>query len=160
MMLERLGFAKYVKSVSVVGGMNEDPLPNPPENATFYARTLPRIKRAGNSALSLFRQIFPFLLAGAGIGALIYGFLPEKLLERFAGPNNPFAIPVAVLLQKGVSIGAAMALVIGGAGASIPEVTLLAAIFKRRLVIAFLIVVFGVAVLAGYLFNFLRILGE
>jgi uncharacterized membrane protein YraQ (UPF0718 family) len=53
-----------------------------------------------------------------------------------------------------------MALVIGGAGASIPEVTLLAAIFKRRLVIAFLIVVFGVAVLAGYLFNFLGILGE
>lgn len=69
-------------------------------------------------------------------------------------------IPIsAVLLQKGVSIGAVMALVIGGAGASIPEVTLLAAIFKRRLVIAFLIVVFGVAVLAGYLLNFLRILG-
>ena len=104
--------------------------------------------------------------------------MPEKLLERLAGPNNPFAIPVAafvgvpmyirastiipisaVLLQKGMSIGAVMALVIGGAGASIPEVTVLAAIFKRKLVVAFVIVVFGVAVLAGYLFNFLKILG-
>jgi len=178
MMLEEFGFAKYVKSVSVVGGKNEDPLPALPANAPFYARALPRMKRAGSSAFSLFRQIFPFLLAGAGIGALIYGFVPKAFIERLAGPNNPFAIPVAaivgvpmyirastiipisaVLLQKGMSIGAVMALIIGGAGASIPEVTLLVAIFKKRLVIAFVIVVFGVAVLAGYLFNFLRILG-
>ena len=67
-------------------------------------------------------------------------------------------IPIsAVLLQNGMSIGAAMALVIGGAGASTPELTLLVAILRRKLVIAFLIVVFGVAFLAGYLFNFLNI---
>ena len=38
---------------------------------------------------------FPFLFVGAGIGAVIYGFLPEKLLQRLAGPNNPFATLVA-----------------------------------------------------------------
>ena len=48
-----------------------------------------------------------------------------------------------------------MALIIGGAGASIPEVTLLASIFTRRLLVAFVITVFSVAVLAGSIFQFL-----
>ena len=43
----------------------------------------------------------------------------------------------SVLTSKGMKIGAIMALIIGGAGASIPEVTLLAAIFKKRLVAVF-----------------------
>jgi uncharacterized membrane protein YraQ (UPF0718 family) len=65
-------------------------------------------------------------------------------------------IPIsAVLLEKGMGIGAVMALIIGGAGASIPEVTLLASIFEKRLVAAFVITIFGVAVLAGSIFQFL-----
>jgi len=48
-----------------------------------------------------------------------------------------------------------MALIIGGAGASIPEVTLLAAIFERRLLAAFVAVILGVAILAGVAFQVL-----
>lgn len=63
-------------------------------------------------------------------------------------------IPIGiVLLQKGMSLGTLMALIIGGAGASIPEVTLLAGIFKPRLVAAFVLTIFTIAVLAGYAFN-------
>ncbi|HOJ95369.1 MAG TPA: permease [Methanospirillum sp.] len=65
----------------------------------------------------------------------------------------------AVLLEKGMGIGAVMALIIGGAGASIPEVTLLAFIFEKRLVIAFVGTVLGVAVLAGLLFQILANVG-
>jgi uncharacterized membrane protein YraQ (UPF0718 family) len=65
-------------------------------------------------------------------------------------------IPIsAVLLGKGMAIGAAIALIIGGAGASIPEVTLLSAIFERRLVAAFVITILGVAILAGIAFQVL-----
>ena len=67
-------------------------------------------------------------------------------------------IPVsAVLLEKGMGIGAVMALIIGGAGASIPEVTLLAAIFERRLVAAFVATILTVAVLAGITFQVLAV---
>lgn len=65
-------------------------------------------------------------------------------------------IPISgVLLEKGMSLGATMALIIGGAGASIPEILLLGAIFRRRLVAAFVITVLLSAMIAGYLFNWL-----
>jgi uncharacterized membrane protein YraQ (UPF0718 family) len=116
----------------------------------------------------------PYLLIGAGIGAFIHGFVPTDLISRFAGPNNPFAIPVAAaigvpiyiraetmipiglaLIEKGMSVGAVLALVIGGAGASIPELTLLSAIFEKKLLAAFVLTIFAIAVAAGYLANLL-----
>lgn len=88
MMLEKLGFARYVKSVTVVGGINEDPLTDPPGNATFYARTLPRIKRAGNSAFLLFRQIFPFSLPGLGLVRLSMGSCRRSFLKDWLVPTT------------------------------------------------------------------------
>lgn len=114
-----------------------------------------RIQRSAGFAFSLFRQLEPYLLLGAGIGAFIHGFVPTEIISRFAGPDNPLAVPVAAiigipiyiraetmipiglaLIEKGMSVGAVLALVIGGAGASIPELTLLSAIFKRKLLAA------------------------
>jgi uncharacterized membrane protein YraQ (UPF0718 family) len=63
-------------------------------------------------------------------------------------------IPIAVALtEKGMSMGAVIALIIGGAGMSIPEMSMLAGIFKVRLVTVFVAVVFATAVLAGFVFN-------
>lgn len=131
-----------------------------------------KLKRAGKQTWTLFRQVLPYLIIGAGIGAFIYGFVPEEFIIWVAGPGNPWAIPVAaavgvpmyirvetmipiasVLMDKGMSLGALMALIIGGAGASIPEVTLLASIFKPRLVAAFVITMLAVAAVSGYVFQ-------
>ncbi|NYT06102.1 MAG: permease [Methanomicrobiales archaeon] len=174
--LGRLGYERYVKNVTLEGGNRRCDCP--PENgATFRERHGPKISGAFAFAVSLFRQVLPYLLLGAGIGAFIYGFVPESLIIGLAGPDNPLAIPVAavigvpmyiraetiipisaVLLDKGMAIGAVMALIIGGAGASIPEVTLLSAIFERRLVAAFVMTVLGVAILAGAAFQALLVL--
>ena len=105
----------------------------------------------------------------------IYGFIPEDLIVTLAGPGNPLAIPIAavigipmyiraetiipisaVLATKGMGVGAVIALIIGGAGASIPEVTLLASIFQRRLVAAFVVTVLGVAVTTGLVMQLLQ----
>ena len=134
-----------------------------------------KVKRAGTQTGTLFRQVLPYLIIGAGIGAFIYGFVPEELIIKLAGPGNPLAIPVAavigipmyirvetmipigsVLIAKGMSLGAVMALIIGGAGASIPELTLLASIFKPKLVITFTITILAVAILAGFFFQILQ----
>lgn len=131
-----------------------------------------KVRHAGAQAWTLFRQVVPYLIIGAGIGAFIYGFVPEEFIIRVAGPGNPWAIPVAavvgvpmyirvetmipigmVLMEKGMGLGALMALIIGGAGASIPEVTLLASIFKPRLVAAFVITILVVAILSGFIFQ-------
>jgi len=168
LLLERFGYGRYVKDVMVEGR------PEPCDCASSHGV---RIRRAFSFAVNLFKQVFPYLLLGAGIGAFIYGFIPGDLIVSLAGPNNPFAIPVAavigvpmyiraetlipvsaVLLEKGMGIGAVMALIIGGAGASIPEVTLLSAIFERRLLAAFVAVILGVAILAGVAFQALAVI--
>ncbi len=170
-LLERAGYARYVRAVTLEKtsccDCHGEEQPASPTHKVRFIRSL-------GFAFSLFRQVLLYLLLGAGIGAFIYGFIPEDLIVSVAGPQNPLAIPVAaiigvpmyiraetiipisaVLLEKGMGIGAVMALIIGGAGASIPEVTLLASIFEKRLVAAFVITVIGVAVLAGVIFQFL-----
>jgi uncharacterized protein len=170
LILERLGLASSVKSVTVVGGHTNEVLPDPPLGASFWIRQKPRMKRAFGFAWTLFRQIFVYLIIGAAVGSLIYGFIPQDFIVKVAGPNNPLAIPVsavigipmyiraetiipisAVLMGKGMGIGAVVALIIGGAGMSIPEISLLAAIFKKKLVVIFVATILIVAVAAGYL---------
>lgn len=173
LVLDAMGFACYLKSVEVVGKEEKEEIPISVTD-DFWRRHAPRLKRAGTFAWSLFLHMFPYLLIGAGIGAFIYGFVPQDIIVQYAGPGNPFAIPVAaaigipmyiraetiipigfVLVEKGMSVGTAIALIIGGAGASIPELTMLAAIFKRKLLAAFIVVILGIAIFTGYLSDFL-----
>lgn len=165
--LDALGLGKYVKKVRIIGNLQNSEKDGP-------VMFKDRIKTAARNAFGLFRQMVPYLLIGVGIGAFIYGFVPAEFLARIAGPSNPFAVPVAAaigvplyvrtetmiplgfaMIKKGVSVGAIMALTIGGAGASVPELSMLAGIFKRRLWIAYIITMFGIATIIGYLFNFL-----
>ena len=161
--LEALGLAKDVKNVRVSGG------PQQRAKLPTFGR---KCRRAFSGAWGDFRGVLLYLLIGVAIGAAIYGYLPNDFVVRVAGPQNPLAIPVAAIIgiplyiraetvipigvaltQKGMSIGAVIALIIGGAGMSIPEMSMLAGIFKVRLVTVFVAVVFATAVLAGFVFN-------
>jgi hypothetical protein len=65
-------------------------------------------------------------------------------------------IPIsAALVGKGMGVGTVLALIIGGAGASIPELIILCSMFKRKLVQAFAVNVLVVAIVAGYLVEWL-----
>jgi uncharacterized membrane protein YraQ (UPF0718 family) len=119
------------------------------------------------------KPILSYLFIGVGIGAAIYGYLPEgETIARYAGEENLFAVPLASivgiplyiraetaipiamsLISKGVGMGTAIALIIGGAGMAIPEMTMLAKIFKKKLLVSFIAVIFLVAVISGYAFN-------
>ncbi|MDR0980587.1 MAG: permease [Methanocalculaceae archaeon] len=153
LVLDRSGYRKYLKQVAIEG-----------ELIISGAKSQQII----HFALTIFRQMLPYLLLGAAIGAFIYGFLPTDWVLAAAGPENFFAIPVAaligiplyiraetilpiaaVLLEKGMSMGAVAALLIGGAGMSIPEITMLSAIFEKRLVAVFVTMIFVAAVSTG-----------
>jgi uncharacterized membrane protein YraQ (UPF0718 family) len=63
-------------------------------------------------------------------------------------------VPIGMsLLQKGMSLGAVMALIIGGAGASIPEMVMLKRMFRLPVLGVFLLTVFGMAISAGFIAN-------
>ncbi|MFW6150974.1 MAG: permease [Chloroflexota bacterium] len=175
MIWQRLGFRGLVKRVrlSEDGADCDWTLHDGVGNrASWWARNRPRLGRSLGFTGGMFRQVLPYLLVGAAVGGAIHGFLPEAFVARVAGPDNRFAVPVAAvvgvpmyiraatvipisaaLLAKGMSMGAVVALIIGGAGASIPEVTLLGAIFRRKLVIVFVVTVLVTAILAGFAFN-------
>lgn len=162
--LEKTGMSKQVKNVRIKGGgFADDEVPQ-----AFKSK----LKLSFMKAWGDFYGILGYLLLGVGIGAVIYGYLPEDIVLKYAGPDNPFAIPIAALIgiplyiraetaipiglslmQKGMSVGAVIALIIGGAGMAIPEMSMLAGIFKTKLVASIVIVIFFTAVIGGYVFN-------
>lgn len=183
---ERLGLQADIKELQLVnlqGGCCESTCCQPPQMGMIdlalldqpvaspsRAKTVAR--GAARKSWALFCQVLPYLLIGAGIGAIIYGFVPTSWVSNIAGPGNILAVPVAALvgipmyiraetiipigltlMKKGMALGTVAALIIGGAGASIPEVTLLAGIFKPRAVIAFVVSIFVMAVATGYILN-------
>lgn len=132
-----------------------------------------KLKRASQDGWLQFKAIFLYLLLGIAFGSLVYGFVPTEFIAKYASGDSPLAVPIAavigiplyvraealiplsaVLVTKGMGLGAIMALIIGGAGASLTEVILLKSMFRMPMIIAFLAVILGMAVSAGYLFQF------
>lgn len=133
-----------------------------------------KLKKAFRDGWDQFLQVLPFLLVGVTLGAAIYGFVPDEIIVKYASEDNLFAVPVAavigiplyvrvealiplaaVLVGKGMSLGAVMALIIGGGGSSLTELILLKSMFKMPMIIAFLVVILGMAIVAGYTFQFI-----
>lgn len=166
--LEKTGMQRYVKNVRLKGGHAETG-----ENKRAWPLRR-KLLEAFVSAWGSLRPIMGYLLIGVALGAGIYGYMPQDFVLKIAGPDNLFAIPIAALLgiplyiraetaipigvalmAKGMSIGTVIALIIGGAGMAIPEMTMLASIFRKKLVAVIVAVIFLTAVISGYLFNVL-----
>lgn len=130
--------------------------------------------RIWNTTWVDFKKVVPYLIGGIGLGSMIYGFMPTEFVASVASADNPFAIPVAAIIgiplyiraeaviplsaalaAKGMGLGAVMALIIGSAGASLTEVVLLKSIFKNQMIAAFLFVIIGMAISAGFLYEFI-----
>jgi len=117
-------------------------------------------------------KVWPFLVAAIAVGAAIHGWVPEDFFVRYAGPSNPFAVPIAVLLgiplysnaagvipliealyAKGLALGTVLAFTMAVVALSLPEMILLRRVLRPRLLAVFIAVV-GVGIVAvGYLFN-------
>jgi uncharacterized membrane protein YraQ (UPF0718 family) len=120
----------------------------------------------------LLKKIWPYVIVGVGLGAFIHGYVPEDFLARWAGPNNPFAVPVAValgvplysnaagvipivhaLMEKGMAIGTVLAFMMAVTALSLPEAIILKNVLKNRLLVVFFGIVAVAIVCVGYLFN-------
>lgn len=130
-----------------------------------------RIRSSLPFAFALFKRIIPYVLIGAVISAISAAFLPADVVEKYVGSDNWYAIPVAavigvplylriemaipllqVLIAKGMGMGAAMALLIGGTGASLPEIAIISSVLKPKAVMAFVVTVVVLAMAGGGIF--------
>lgn len=167
--LEKMGWADQVKNVRLKSSGHE-------QNEELPIGFKNKLKASFLKALGDFKGVFIYMIIGVAVGAAIYGYMPTDLLAKVAGPDNPFAVVVVALIgmplyirvesaipiglalmEKGTSIGAVIAFIISGAGIAIPELTMIASIFKKKIIIAFIIIVFVSAVVSGLVFNLLPI---
>jgi len=121
---------------------------------------------------SIVGRVWPFLVVAIAVGAVIHGWVPEDFFVRYAGPSNPFAVPIAVLLgiplysnaagvipliealaAKGLALGTVLAFAMAVVALSLPEMILLRRVLRPRLLGTFIGVVGVGIVAAGYLFN-------
>lgn len=131
-----------------------------------------RVKQALNDAWAFLYPMLPYLFIGVFIGAFIYGFVPAEFITKYASGDGIFSIMIAsvigiplyirpetmlpiaeALVSKGMSMGTVIALVIGGAGASIPEVVMLSKLFKKKFLVAFISAILIVAIGTGLIVN-------
>ena len=131
-----------------------------------------RVQMGVEEVGSLLRKIWPYLLVGIGLGAAIHGWAPQDLFARYAGPGNPVAVPVAVLLgiplysnaagvlplvealhDKGLPMGTVLAFMMAVVALSLPEMVLLRRVLKPPLIATFIGVVAAGIIAVGYLFN-------
>ncbi|MGO1580946.1 MAG: permease [Peptoniphilaceae bacterium] len=136
-----------------------------------------RILFAKSAVVETFKKVFPYILLGVGIGAVIHNWIPETIIEKVLGGNNPFGvilatlvgvpmyadifgtIPIAeALLSKGAMLGTVLAFMMGVTTLSLPSMVMLRKAIKPKLLYIFISITTIGIILIGYLFNIFQYL--
>ena len=133
-----------------------------------------RVRDAWRSTVDIVGRVWPYVVAGIAVGALIHGFVPTELVVAIGGEDNPLAVPALValgvplysnaagtipivdaLVGKGLPIGSALAFMMAVTALSFPEMVILRKVMKPRLLATFVAIVAAGIIAIGYLFNWL-----
>ncbi|MDO8309696.1 MAG: permease [Actinomycetota bacterium] len=133
-----------------------------------------RIQMGIEEAATILRKIWPYLLVGIGLGAVIHGWVPTDFFTTYAGPGSTFGVLIAVaigiplysnaagimpmvqaLYEKGLPMGTLLAFMMAVVALSLPEMILLRRVLKPQLLALFIAVVGSGIIAIGYLFNFI-----
>lgn len=168
MIIEKLGLESEV----------EEFILNAPKGIEFEESKIARRERvtfAKNAVVETFKKVFPYILVGVGIGAVIHNWIPETFIEKVLGGNNPFGvilatlvgvpmyadifgtIPIAeALLSKGAMLGTVLAFMMGVTTLSLPSMIMLRRAIKPKLLSIFITITTIGIVIVGYIFNMLQ----
>lgn len=131
-----------------------------------------RVRLAWNNVKEIVGRIWFFLIIGIGIGAIIHGWAPAPVLAKYAGPDNPLAVLIGVLvgiplysnalgtipiaealIHKGVGIGTALSFMMATTALSLPAMILLRKVIKVKLLAVFVTITGLAIIVIGYFFN-------
>ena len=131
-----------------------------------------RLSFAKGESRDITLKVLPYIIIGIAIGAVIHGYAPADFLVNIAGPGNPLAVPIAVLIgiplysnaagmipimevltAKGMAMGTALAFMMAVIGLSLPEMIILRKVIKIKLILIFAGILFVSFTMTGYLFN-------
>lgn len=163
-MIEKLHMEKYVESFALSAGSVDI------ESPDLTIRE--RVAYAKEQMLGTFKKVFPYILIGVGIGAVIHNWIPESWIETVLGSSNPFgvilativgvpmyadifgAIPVAeALLSKGAQLGTVLSFMMAVTTLSLPSLIMLRKAVKPKLLALFVGICTVGVIVVGYLFN-------
>lgn len=135
-----------------------------------------RITDAWSYDLDMVKKIWPYIIIGLVIGAAIHGWAPGEWLAKYAGRNNPFAVPIAVILgiplysnaagtlpivseltKIGVPMGTALAFMMAVTALSLPEMIILRKVLKPKLLAIFIGIMAVTITFIGYFFNIILV---
>ena len=136
-----------------------------------------RCKYAWEQVCGTAKKVFPYVLIGVGIGAVIHNWIPEELVVRVLGTGNPFGVLIATvagvpmyadifgtipiaeaLLAKGARLGVVLSFMMGVTTLSLPSMIMLRKAVKPKLLGIFIAVCTVGIILVGYLFNALQLI--
>ena len=136
-----------------------------------------RIKYSAEQVAGTFKKVFPYILIGVGIGAVIHNWIPQDLIVRFLGNGNPFGvilatiagvpmyadifgcIPIAeALLAKGAKLGVVLSFMMAVTTLSLPSMVMLKKAIKPKLLGIFIAICTDGIIVVGYFFNGIQFL--
>lgn len=131
-----------------------------------------RFQYAKDQMLSTFKKVFPYILVGVGIGAIIHNWIPQAWVETILGTENPLGVLLAVLvgvpmyadifgtipvaealLAKGAQLGTVLSFMMAVTTLSLPSMIMLKKAVKPKLLGVFIAICTAGIILVGYLFN-------
>ncbi len=163
-LLDKLGMEKYVENF-ILNASSVDI-----EDEKLSRKD--RIIYAKEQVIGTFKKVFPYILVGVGIGAIIHNWIPQDIIEKVLGSENPFSvilatlvgipmyadifgtIPVAeALLAKGAQLGTILSFMMAVTTLSLPSMIMLRKAVQPKLLAAFIIICASGIIFVGYFFN-------
>ena len=166
-LMEKLGFEKYVE-----GYVYNTCSCKMTRSQNHISGFKDRLSYAWSYTTNIIGKIWPYIILGIGIGAVLHGFVPIEFFTKYAAANNFLAVPIAVilgiplysnasgvipiaeaLLDKGVPIGTVLAMMMSIVAISLPEMIILRKVLKSRLLAYFSLFLLIAFTTVGYLYN-------
>lgn len=133
-----------------------------------------RLEHGSQAVRDIVGKVWPYVIAGIGVGSAIHGYVPEDFMAEVMGKEAWWSVPAAVvvgipmysnaagivpvveaLLGKGAALGTVLAFMMSVIALSLPEMIILRKILKPPLIAVFIVVVGSGIIFTGYLFNFI-----
>lgn len=165
-LIEKLHMEKYVESFILTAGSVDIESPDlTKKDRLLYAK---------EQMLSTFKKVFPYILIGVGIGAIIHNWIPQEWVVTVLG-NNPFGVILATLIgvpmyadifgcipiaealfYKGAQLGVVLSFMMAVTTLSLPSMIMLSKAIKPKLLALFIAICTVGIIIVGYFFNVLQ----